>query len=125
MFLLQAQQHRKNELNASEGNDPNSILMNSISPFFVSLTSNIATNYSGTGTTTGQVNPLVKMKNVGDYTLVAAEGTLTAYTILRAVVAGESSLLGKVVNMTGAISAVDKGLDAISPAVYFFVITYV
>ncbi|RYA84538.1 hypothetical protein DD593_31420, partial [Enterobacter cloacae complex sp. 742-ADZ3-9B] len=63
------------------------------------------------------------MKNVGDYTLVAAEGTLTAYTVIRAAVAGgESSLLGKVVNMTGAISAVDKGLDAISPAVYFLLL---
>lgn len=113
----------QNELSASEGNDPNSILMNSFAPFFVSLTSNIATNYSGTGTSTGQVNPLVKMKNVGDYTLVAAEGTLTAYTVIRAAVAGgESSLLGKVVNMTGAISAVDKGLDAISPAVYFLLL---
>lgn len=113
----------QNELSASEGNDPNSILMNSFAPFFVSLTSNIATNYSGTGTSTGQVNPLVKMKNVGDYTLVAAEGTLTAYTVIRAAVAGgESSLLGKVANMTGAISAVDKGLDAISPAVYFLLL---
>jgi hypothetical protein len=41
------------------------------------------------------------------------------HSVRAAVAGGESSLLGKVANMTGAISAVDKGLDAISPAVYF------
>lgn len=113
----------KNELGTSEGNDPNSILMNTFSPFFVSLTNSIVTNYSGTGTTNGQVNPLIKMKNIGDYTLIAAEGTLASYTILRAAVAGgESSLLGRVVNLTGAISAFDKGLEALSPAVYFLLL---
>lgn len=113
----------KNELSTSEGNDANSILMNSFSPFFVNLTNSIVTNYSGTGTTNNQVNPLIKMKNIGDYTLVAAEGTLASYTILRAAVAGgESSFLGRVVNLTGAISAVDKGLEALSPAVYFLLL---
>lgn len=88
------------------------------------FTNKIATRASGTGTDSSQVNPLIKMKNIGDYTLVAAEGTLTAFTATRVLAAmGEGSLIGKALNLTtGTVSGVNKGLDAISPAVYFLLL---
>lgn len=113
----------KDEQQAGNGNDPNSVLMKTLAGPMTYLTGRIATSYSGTGSSNTQVNPLIKMKNVGDYTLVAAEGSLTAYTLARALVAGgEESIVGKFFNLTGAISAVDKGLDALSPAVYFLLL---
>ncbi|MEI7307134.1 DotA/TraY family protein [Pectobacterium atrosepticum] len=111
------------ERQAMNGNDPNSILMNTIAGPMQKFTNWVATSFSGTGTGNTQVNPLIKMKNVGDYTLVAAEGSLATYTIARALVAGgESSLIGQFINLTGTISAIDKGLDALSPAVYFLLL---
>ncbi len=66
----------------------------------VSLTNEqIATETSGTGTTSAQINPLIKMKNIGDITMVSAEGIWTIYTTARVVVAGgEDSILVKFFN---------------------------
>ncbi|MBE0026665.1 DotA/TraY family protein [Citrobacter koseri] len=114
----------EDEQKAVDGNDPNSVLMNTIAGPMQRFTNKIATIASGTGTDSSQVNPLIKMKNIGDYTLVAAEGTLTAFTATRVLAAmGEGSLIGKALNLTtGTVSGVNKGLDAISPAVYFLLL---
>lgn len=112
------------EQKAGNGNDPNSVLMNTIAGPMQKLTTWITTSASGTGTESNQVNPLIKMKNVGDYTLLAAEGTLTAFTAARVIAAvGDGSLLGKALDLTtGTVSGINKGLDAISPAVYFLLL---
>lgn len=112
------------EMNASNSSDPNSTLMNAIGGPMQKFTTRIATSFTGTGTDTNQVNPLIKMKNIGDYTLVAAEGVLTAYTAARVIAAiGDGSLLGKALDLTtGAVSGINKGLDALSPAVYFLLL---
>lgn len=112
------------EQTAGDGNDTNSVLMKTVSGPMQFLTNVIATTLSGTGSVNGQVNPLIKMKNVGDYTLGAAEGTLTAYTAARIIAAaGEGSLIGKAINLSsGTVSGINKGLDAISPAVYFLLL---
>lgn len=112
------------EQTAGGGNDTNSVLMKTVSGPMQFLTNVIATTLSGTGTVNEQVNPLIKMKNVGDYTLGAAEGTLTAYTAARIIAAaGEGSLIGKAINLSsGTVSGINKGLDAISPAVYFLLL---
>lgn len=112
------------EQTAVDGNDPNSVFMKSVAGPMLRLTNFFATSLSGTGTENGQVNPLIKMKTVGDYTLGAAEGTLTAYTAVRVIAAaGEGSLIGKALDLsTGTVSGINKGLDAISPAVYFLLL---
>ena len=68
-----------------------------------------------------QVNPLLKMKQVGDYTLAGAESTLTTYTLARTAVAlAKGEAVGRVVNiLTGAGDTAETVLDAISPIVYF------
>lgn len=112
------------EMNAGASSDPNSTLMNAIGGPMQKFTNRIATSFTGTGTDTNQVNPLIKMKNIGDYTLVAAEGVLTTFTAVRVVAAiGDGSLLGKALDLsTGAVSGINKGLDAISAAVYFLLL---
>ncbi|EJF0241853.1 DotA/TraY family protein [Salmonella enterica subsp. enterica serovar Liverpool] len=114
----------KDEQQAEDANDPNSVLMNTIAPRSQWLTNKIATSFTGTGTESNQVNPLIKMKGIGDYTLVAAEGTLTAFTAARILAAvGDGSLLGKALNLTtGTVSGINKGLDAVSPVVYFLLL---
>lgn len=114
----------QNELQAVNGNDPNSVLMDTIAPNSLWLTNKIATSFTGTGTENTQVNPLIKMKNIGDYTLVATEGTLTAFTAVRVMAAmGDGSFIGKALDLTtGTVSALNKGLDAVSPAVYFLLL---
>lgn len=114
----------KDELSAVNGNDANSILMDSFGSYMQFATTKIATSWTGTGTDGNQVNPLIKMKNIGDYTLVAAEGAFGAFTISRMVAAaGNGSFIGKMLNLTtGSVEAINKGLDAISPAVYFLLL---
>lgn len=112
------------EMNASNATDPKAVLLNNLSSFGVRFTSDIATIYTGTGTTTEQVNPLMKMKNVGDYTMVAAETVFTTFAATKGAFAlAKSNLLGRAVNVTtGILAAIEKVLDAVSPAIYFLVL---
>ncbi|MGJ3289471.1 DotA/TraY family protein [Klebsiella sp. PL-2018] len=109
------------EMKAGDMSDPKSAFMKTSGLYVVRLTDYIATSLSGSGTNADQVNPLIKMKNVGDYTLTAAETMLFGFTVTRALVAGgDSSIWGKLVNATtGILAGVDKLLDALSPPVYF------
>jgi len=112
------------EMSAGNTSDPNSTMMKAIGGPMQRFTNFVATSLTGTGTESDQVNPLIKMKNVGDFTLITAEGTLTAYTVVRVVAAaGEGTLYGKALDWsTGTASGINKGLDAISPAVYFLLL---
>ncbi|EAU2289106.1 hypothetical protein D6N07_20490 [Salmonella enterica] len=110
-----------NELQAVNSNNPTSAFMELITPTILSKTNEIATQWTGTGTTSDQVNPMIKMKNIGDYTMGAAETIWVTYTASRVIVAGGvKSFLGHVIDFTtGTGSALEKGLDAISPVVHF------
>ncbi|EHG4046795.1 DotA/TraY family protein [Salmonella enterica] len=109
----------KNENQAVSASDPKSIIMAAFPG--ASFANYIATEFTGTGTSSDQVNPLIKMKNIGDYTMGAAETIWVTYTTSRVIVAGGvKSLWGHLVDFTiGTGSAIEKGLDAISPVVHF------
>ncbi|EDS6807083.1 DotA/TraY family protein [Salmonella enterica subsp. enterica serovar Legon] len=111
----------ENEMNAGQASDSSTVIMKTIGPGMTYLTNKIATSWTGSGTSSNQVNPLIKMKNVGDYTLVTTEGAWASYWLARVVVSGGvKSLFGKIVDgATGAGSALEKGLDAMSPTVHF------
>ncbi|EBR0232278.1 conjugal transfer protein, partial [Salmonella enterica subsp. enterica serovar Hadar] len=86
-----------------------------------------ATDFSGTGTETGfsdQMNPLLKMQAVGDYTLGITETVLIGYaTVWGAASAASNSIVGWTTNLF----AVDAGavikdiLGALSPLFYAIV----
>ncbi|EDV4867580.1 DotA/TraY family protein [Salmonella enterica subsp. enterica] len=105
----------------SNTNTPQDALIKPTEKFGQWLTNSLATEWSETGTSSNQVNPLIKMKNIGDRTMVAAEGILVTYTTARVLVAGgEKSFLGKVLNnLTSVLSTANALLEALAPPVYF------
>ncbi|ELQ8240958.1 DotA/TraY family protein [Escherichia coli] len=109
-----------NEQRMANAQDPKSALSEMMS-FFVYRTNWIATEISGTGTTSDQVNPLIKMKNIGDYTLGTTEILWSGYTTVRVLATvGDNSIFGKVANL---FSGLPEGfvalLDAAAPPIYF------
>lgn len=102
-----------NEQRMANAQDPKSALSEMMS-FFVYRTNWIATEISGTGTTSDQVNPLIKMKNIGDYTLGTTEILWSGYTTVRVLATvGDNSIFGKVANL---FSGLPKGLVALLDA---------
>ncbi|ECM9892700.1 DotA/TraY family protein [Salmonella enterica subsp. enterica serovar Montevideo] len=105
----------------SNTNTPQDALIKPTEKFGQWLTNSLATEWSETGTSSNQVNPLIKMKNIGDRAMVAAEGIWVTYTTARVLVAGgEKSFLGKVLNnLTSVLSTANALLEALAPPVYF------
>ncbi|EIV5116170.1 DotA/TraY family protein [Salmonella enterica] len=105
----------------SNTNTPQDALIKPTEKFGQWLTNSLATEWSETGTSSNQVNPLIKMENIGDRTMVAAEGIWVTYTTARVLVAGgEKSFLGKVLNnLTSVLSTANALLEALAPPVYF------
>ncbi|HBA4314005.1 TPA: DotA/TraY family protein [Escherichia coli] len=108
-----------NEYNSAGSNDPQSAILSSIPG--VELTNNVATIFTKTGTTTDQLNPLIKMKNIGDYTMGITESIWAGYTTVRVLsTAGSNSIFGRLVNtVTGLPEAAKVFMEAAAPPLYF------
>ncbi|QRQ77067.1 DotA/TraY family protein (plasmid) [Citrobacter sp. B72] len=67
----------------------------------------------------GQVNPVIAMKNLGDTLITAAEASLATYAGIKAFIAGANeSLLGTVANKLGGVGAAIKAVgDTLDPYV--------
>ncbi|MCA8005168.1 DotA/TraY family protein [Burkholderia cenocepacia] len=72
----------------------------------------------------GTVNPLIKMKNLGDYTLGGVEGAFGVWVGLNAVVAGaDASIWGKVANIASGLgAAAGAALHATEPMLFTLLI---
>lgn len=68
-----------------------------------------------------QVNPLLKMKSIGDYTLGAAQSTFATFTVAKGLVDwGNGTGMGKIVNaVSGAGYLAKSVIGSIAPIVYF------
>ncbi|ENA4793790.1 DotA/TraY family protein, partial [Escherichia coli] len=108
-----------NEYNSASTSDPKSVILDSVRT--IKFTNYIATVLSGSGSTTDQLNPLIKMKNIGDYTMVTTETIWAGYTTVRVLsTAGSNSVFGRLVNtVTGLSDAAKAVLDAFAPPLYF------
>lgn len=119
-------QTAKDDGAAARAADPSAVFVGIFSSPMQRATNWIATSRFGTDADfSDQINPLVKMQQVGDSTLVAAETALVVYTAAMAVAsAADNSLLGKVGGFTwGNFGAVAKDiLGALSPLFYFVVL---
>ncbi|UJT80902.1 DotA/TraY family protein (plasmid) [Edwardsiella piscicida] len=75
------------------------------------------------GDNSEQVNPLLKMKAIGDYTLVAAQTSFSIFTAAKAAVdwaGADGNGLTKIINtVTGAGYIAKSVMGSISPVVYF------
>lgn len=81
-------------------------------------------NFGSNNSSSDQINPLIKMQTVGDYTLVGAETALTTYTLaMGAASASSNSIVGKIGKFVwGDYGAVVKDvLGALAPMFYFVV----
>lgn len=116
-------QTAKDDATALNATDPDAIFVGLFRSPVQRLTTAVATHTTGTEADfSDQVNPLIKMQTIGDYTLLAAEGALTAYTLtIAAASAADNSLLGTIGQFTfvnpGAV--VKDVLTELSPPFYF------
>lgn len=108
----------------SKTSTPQDALIKPTEKFGQWITNNIATEWTDSGTSSNQVNPLIKMKNIGDKTMVAAEGIWITYTSARVITSGTgSSIFGKFIDLTtSAISTLNALLEALAPPVYFLLL---
>ena len=107
-------------LNAS---DPDAVFVSFYKSPMQKITTAIATNEIGTSADfSHQVNPLIKMQTIGDYTLGATETALAAYTLTMAAAStADNSVLGRI----GGLLFVNPGavvkdvLTELAPPFYF------
>ncbi len=107
------------EYRTAEAAEPKSIIMKVWSG--ENFADKIATSLSGTGTSSDQLNPLIKMKNIGDYTMGITESIWAGYTTVRVLsTAGSNSVFGRLVNtVTGLPDAAKAFMEAVAPPLYF------
>lgn len=116
-------QTAKDDGAALNATDPNAVFVSFFSSPVQVMTNWIATqNLSSTASFNNQVNPLIQMQTIGDYTLGTTEAALAAYTLtLAAASTADNSVLGKV----GSLLFVNPGavvkdvLTELSPPFYF------
>ncbi|EOE7356105.1 TPA: DotA/TraY family protein [Enterobacter hormaechei] len=75
------------------------------------------------GENSEQINPMLKMKAIGDYTLVSAQLTFTAFTAAKAAVdwaSADGNGIAKIINTVSGVGYVAKSImSSVSPIVYF------
>ncbi|MDI9223652.1 DotA/TraY family protein [Serratia sp. PF2-63] len=106
--------------------DPNAVFVSFFSSPVQVMTNWIATqNLSSTASFNNQVNPLIQMQTIGDYTLGATETAMAAYTLtLAAASTADNSVLGKI----GGLLFINPGavvkdvLTELSPPFYFLML---
>ncbi|MBL1742199.1 conjugal transfer protein TraY, partial [Klebsiella pneumoniae] len=89
------------------------------------LTNYIATkNIGQTDNSSEQVNPLLKMKAIGDYTLDTVGTALTAYVTIQGSIAWSgNNIVGRITNgLTGWKATVAAVVQALSPPFYFLLL---
>lgn len=117
-------QTSKDHQQASDATDPASVLVGITHSWGQKRVNHlVGLNLGSENSSNDQVNPLLKMKAVGDYTLGGATSIFSAYTGAKLLTAwGKGNLAGNVVNtITGAGDAASSLLEAIGPVVYFLV----
>ncbi|MEN4545938.1 DotA/TraY family protein [Pantoea agglomerans] len=120
-------QTAKDDGAASSAVDPDAVFISIFKNPMQRITKAIATGEIGTQADfSSQVNPLIKMQTIGDWTLLASESALTTYTLVYAAASSaDNSILGTVgrlipfVNVTAAAKDV---LAQLSPPFYFLLL---
>lgn len=116
-------QTAKDDGAAANAADPDAVFTGMFKSPMQQLTNFVATREFGTDADfSHQVNPLIKMQTIGDYTLLASESALTIYNLAYATAsAADNSVLGKISGFvfvnSGAV--VKDALTALSPPFYF------
>lgn len=109
--------------NLDDVRSSNSAILKLMPDWGLQFSNFIIQNVMGSGNPdgSGQTNPLLKMKALGDYTLTGAETTFAAFTAAKGLVdAANGTLLGKAVDATtGTTSMARSVLNSVAPMMYF------
>ncbi|HEY2453898.1 MAG TPA: DotA/TraY family protein, partial [Scandinavium sp.] len=119
-------QTAKDDAAALNATDPDAVFVSFYKNPMQNVTNTIATAQIGTDADfSHQVNPLIKMQIIGDYTLGAAEAAMTAYTLtLAAASTADNSVMGKL----GGLLLINPGavvkdvLTELAPPFYFLML---
>ncbi|WP_449631961.1 DotA/TraY family protein [Rahnella aceris] len=119
-------QSAKDTQQATDASDPNSVFVGVLKSPMQQLANSIATSKVGDSTiNSNQVNPLLKMKFIGDSTLVGAETIFTIFTAAKVAVdtyaEGVSGFIISSLSLKGS-DALKNTISTISPLVYFLLI---
>lgn len=118
-------QTAKDDGAAASATDPNAALIGFFSKPMQTITNQIATwNIGSSNDSSNQVNPLIKMQNIGDTTLNATLLSVTAFAGTYAIASAASN---SPIGMASRLMAVDTGavvkdtMGALEPVFYFMV----
>ncbi|WP_436882973.1 DotA/TraY family protein [Enterobacter asburiae] len=109
---------------AKDATDPNAVFVGVFGSTALRITNYLAVN-TGNSEIGSQMNPLLKMKTIGDYTLGGAESAFTIFTAVKVFAETESNgFWGAVadaftLNATEGIKAV---VDSFTPLIYFILL---
>ncbi|WP_248424150.1 DotA/TraY family protein, partial [Escherichia coli] len=116
-------QNIKNTKSASSADDASSVFVELFSSSGERFANYLATSFSNDEFSSyGQVNPLLKMKNIGDYTLIASEAILTGFTGIKVLLTmGTEGFWGNIASFITAngTNGAKAAIDTLSPLVYF------
>lgn len=113
--------HKFND-SAGEASSANSALLELMPWTQRNTNSFLQTIMSDGNASSTQINPLLKMKQIGDYTLTSAEVTFAAFTTAKAIASGATgkNLGALIINSVTGVGDIANGvLSAIAPVVYF------
>ncbi|WP_426575588.1 DotA/TraY family protein (plasmid) [Xenorhabdus stockiae] len=103
-----------------DGSDPSAVFVGLFNSPGQSLSNYIAQNIgNGEFNQNGQLNPLLKMKNIGDYVLIFTEGTYTAFAAAK--IASEAAGNNFILNVmsAGLVKVLSAAAETLSPLVQF------
>ncbi|MCT4709253.1 DotA/TraY family protein [Enterobacteriaceae bacterium H11S18] len=116
----------RDTLQATDASSPDAVFIGIFHAYFQKMTNDIATaQFGSAGQASGQMNPLLKMKIIGDYTMGGAQAAFAAFTTAKVATAmGGEGFWGKVINAFSfnAVTGIAAFLDAVTPLVYFLLL---
>ncbi|WP_202305911.1 DotA/TraY family protein [Dryocola clanedunensis] len=116
----------RDTLQATDASSPEAVFVGVFHSYFQRMTNRIATaQFGSAGEASGQMNPLLKMKTIGDYTMGGAQAAFAAFTAAKVATAmGGKGFWGKVLNAFSfnAVTGIAAFLDAVTPLVYFLLL---
>ncbi|HHD7496220.1 TPA: DotA/TraY family protein [Klebsiella oxytoca] len=118
-------QTSKKDIETGRAKDPKSVFVGLFNSPMQQLTNLIATqNIGQVNDDSDQLNPLLQMKTIGDYTLDTVGSALTSYVAIQGVVAATgNNFVGRITNgLTGWKATVVAVMQALSPPFYFLLL---
>jgi len=118
-------QSAADDIKSGTTTDPKSVFVGLFNSPMQQITNGIATmNIGQENSTSDQVNPLLQMKKIGDYTLDGVGAALTTYVGIQLTTAWTgNNIVGRITDgLTGWKAAIVAVLQAVSPPFYFLLL---